>query len=523
MVGFGLNGEVGVDVGTLMWKLQTSAAVALALLMFSGGCGGALVLTDGGSESTDGGGLDAGLDGGMRLDAGLDGGLDAGTDGGAQQTADSGPPPGCQSDGVCPEGQYCDDEVWPPACATSPIHHVIIFVKENHTFDNYFGSFPGAEGTATAVTSNGPIPVTEAPDVPPHDLCHEHSCALTDLDHGKMDGWSLDGGSDIASDLLAYQQYYEQDIPNYWQYARNFTLGDHFFSGDLGPSFPGHLMALAAQSAWAIGNPSDYIPWTCDAAAGTTLPVMNPTTGQVSQVFPCFDIPSLPDLLPPTLDWRFYGTNYTSALGGVWTMFNAIRSIHDSPVAQSKIVSEANFDADVASGSLPAVTWVVNQDQDDEHPSYCISVCHGENYTVDRINSVMQSPLWQDTAILILWDDFGGWYDHVPPPVTLGPAASPYGWGMRVPLLVVSPYAKPGYIFKHNASQASVIHFTERVLGIHKSLHALDPAAQDSAVDDLFGAFDFHQPPNPPLVLPDRSCVSFGIPLLCSSSLGGSG
>ncbi|HEX9100625.1 MAG TPA: alkaline phosphatase family protein, partial [Polyangia bacterium] len=148
----------------------------------------------------------------------------------------------------------------PPASSASslaapiPIKHVVVIVKENHTFDNYFGSFPGAAGTTRCPTADGRCP--HAPDHTPRDLCHEHACALTEWDHGKMDGWDAVSGTSVNGDELAYAQYAESDIPNYWKYARTFTLGDHFFASMMGPSFPGHLFVLAAQAGWAVGNPN---------------------------------------------------------------------------------------------------------------------------------------------------------------------------------------------------------------------------------------------------------------------------
>jgi len=158
--------------------------------------------------------------------------------------------------GTTPDGSKTNDAAQDEPI---PIKHVIVIVKENHTFDNYFGSFPGAEGTTTASTSRGVIPVGEAPDKTPRDLCHEHACALTDWDNGKNDGWDAVSGSNVNGDNLAYDQYLEKDIPNYWQYARTFTLADHFFADVLGPSFPGHTFVLAAQAGWAYGSPNTQI------------------------------------------------------------------------------------------------------------------------------------------------------------------------------------------------------------------------------------------------------------------------
>jgi phospholipase C len=387
----------------------------------------------------------------------------------------------------------------------NPIKHVVVVVKENHTFDNYFGSFPGADGIAQIQTSSGPIAPPHAPDRTPRDLCHAHDCALTDYAGGAMSGWDQVSGSSQNGDNLAYAQYHEADIPNYWAYARHFGLGDRFFANVLGPSFPGHLFVLAAQTGWATGNPNTNILhpyWGCDQDTGSTLPVENQTTCTTENVFPCFQIPSVPDVLPAGVDWKFYGTNFY-VLPEIWSMFDAVSSIRNGP-GWANIVNASTFDSDVDAGTLPAVSWLVDQDLDDEHPNVG-SVCAGENWTVGHINHLMNSPLWNDTAILFTMDDFGGWYDHVKPPRQYGcDAAAPYGLGFRLPLIIISPYAKPG-IFHEVAEQASIPRFIERVFGA-QPLSSLDPAAQDGQANDLMNAFDFSQAPLPPLVLQTRTC-----------------
>lgn len=120
----------------------------------------------------------------------------------------------------------------------TPIKHVVVIVKENHTFDNYFGTFPGAEGTTSCLTTMGQIPTPHAPNSTSRDLCHEHSCALQDWDGAKMDGWLAVSGASMNNDNLFCAQYQQADLPNYWSYAKNFALGDHFFADVLGPSFP---------------------------------------------------------------------------------------------------------------------------------------------------------------------------------------------------------------------------------------------------------------------------------------------
>ena len=383
-----------------------------------------------------------------------------------------------------------------------PIKYVVVIVKENHTFDNYFGSFPGANGVSQIVLPTGQtFAPPHAPDQP-RDFCHTHDCALMDY----AGDWIDVPGATQNGDNLAFAQYQEADIPNYWQYARHFTLGDNFFANLLGPSFPGHMFTLAAQAGWATGNPPLAVShpfWGCDQSADATVPVEDQTTCQQTTPFPCFKIPSVPDILPAGTDWRFYGSNLY-LLSEIWSMFDAIDEIRNGPL-WGHVIDEKQFDIDVDQGALPPVSWLVDQDLDDEHPGYT-KVCDGENWTVQHLNHLMASPLWKQTAVIFTWDDFGGWYDHVKPPRQYGcnPNA-PYGLGFRVPLLIISPYAKPG-IFHEQAEQASIPRFIERVFGSTKTLHDLDPAAQDAQANDLFDAFDFTQDPLPPLPLTLRQC-----------------
>jgi phospholipase C len=449
---------------------------------------------------------------------------------------------GCKLTTPLPDGATTDGRPFdaPPGidgAPMTPLRHVVIIVKENHTFDNYFGSFPGAEGTLAADGSNrcptpedGPAPCTRPPDAPKRDLCHSHDCALTDWNGGKMDGWNHAGGSD-AGDGMAYQQYTETDLPHYWQYARHFTLADHYFSNVLGPSFPGHLFVLAAQAGWAISNPPFDVPgkvtinppavlgphpyWGCDQWAGDTVDVLAMGTTP-TKLFPCFDIPSIPDILPVGVDWKFYGSNWDGFFPEIWSMFDAVKAVRGDPARWARVVVADQLTTDIKNHSLPAVSWLVNQDEHSEHPNLEIpmvpvpplgGVCLGESWTVGFINQIMQSEYWASTAILVTMDDFGGWYDHVPPPRQYGgDAAHPYGLGFRLPLIVISPYARPGFVFKEPAESASIARFIEKIFGASGTLHDRDPAAQDAQANDLLGAFDFSQPPLPPLVLQPRTC-----------------
>lgn len=387
-----------------------------------------------------------------------------------------------------------------------PIDHVVVIVKENHTFDNYFGSFPGADGTSACHLKDGTaFSCPHAPNATPRDLCHGHSCALTDWAGGKMNGWE---DVDSNTDHLAWAQYAESDIPNYWKYARTFALADRYFAGMLGPSFPGHTFLIAAQAGWALGNPPTHVPssvnWGCDQPAADTVATLQGGTCTTADVAPCFDIPAVPDVLPPGVTWKFYGTNFYGVDPHPWSMFDAIKHIRNGD-GWKNVVDAREFISDIDNGTLPNVTWLVDQDLNDEHPAVG-EICPGENWTVSRINRLMRSEYWSHTAILFTMDDFGGWVDHVPPPRQYGcDATHPYGLGFRLPLIVISPYAKPGFVFHEQAEQASVPRFIERIFGA-PALSTLDPAAQDGQANDLLGAFDFKQAPLPPLVLDLRQC-----------------
>lgn len=385
-----------------------------------------------------------------------------------------------------------------------PIDHVVVIVNENHTFDNYFGSFPGAEGTDKAQTSQGTVKVKRPPLILLRDLCHSHKCALADWHGGAMDGW-LEGDTANAKDQLAFAQYIEADIPNFWQYARKFTLCDHFFSSMLGPSFPGHSFVLSAQAGWATGNPSQVVPWGCDDLSGTTVKTLDHGTCKEKSVFPCFTFPTIPDLLPKGVTWKFYGTTLPPLVGEVWSMFDAVKQIRKTS-RWNNVVDQSKFDSDVENGRLPNVAYLVPQDLHSEHPP--LNICIGENWVVGHINALMKSRYWKRLAIIITWDDFGGWYDHVRPPRQYGcDSKHPYGLGFRVPAIIISPYARPGFVMKGVAHQASIPKFIETIFHL-PSLHSKDSAAQDGPnTNDLTAAFDFNQKPNPPLVLKTRVCL----------------
>jgi phospholipase C len=371
-----------------------------------------------------------------------------------------------------------------PAQDIAAIQHTVFIIKENHTFDNYFGTFPEADGATSGLTSTSQmVPLTPMPDIYQPRLCNGWSCALQAIDGGKMDKFDL-----ISGALSAYTQVTEKDIPNYWAYARQFVLADRYFTSVHGPSIPNYFYAIAAQSGGAIDNGHDPGPGTdCAGASWGAFAVLD-SAGNITYQAPCFDFQTLADSLQSAgLTWKCYSSDGT---GGV---FNFIRQIYNSPDRQDHVAPTAQFVTDAQNGGLPAVSWLFPPSPKTEHPPE--SVCEGENWTVQQLNAVMQGPDWNSTVVFLTYDDFGGFYDHVPPP-----QLDAFGLGPRVPLLILSPFAKAGYISDTVCEHSSILKFVET----RYQLPAL--TARDRMASDMLDSFDFAQPPQPPLILQPRQC-----------------
>ncbi|HEY2474555.1 MAG TPA: alkaline phosphatase family protein [Candidatus Cybelea sp.] len=315
----------------------------------------------------------------------------------------------------------------------SPIKTVVIIVKENHTFDNYFGAFPGANGDPT---------LPQAPNPPTSDPNHTHQAWL---DRKK------------TATRLGYK---EADIPPYFAYARQFTLCDNFFSAVAGPSTPNHLMLIAADSP-LIDNPPTY-------------------RGQKQQTY---DLPSLPDQLDAAgLTWRNYGTGYP------FTLIAKLGTRNMNPAS--------DFAADAAAGQLPSVSWVYAPAALDEHPVG--NVTDGANWTAGIVEAVARSSQWPESVVFVTWDCWGGWVDHVDPPLlekwTDGTQFYPGG---RVGCIAISPYAKRAYLSHAQHTHVSLVKFCEVTFG----LRALNQ--RDTASDGMEDCFDFTSPPN--LTLPQNA------------------
>jgi phospholipase C len=365
-----------------------------------------------------------------------------------------------------------------PATGTIPIKHVIIIVEENHTFDNYFGTYPGANGINGSfrlpLSPGGPR--IQAPFRIPgvttdHNPCHTWTCAHRAYASGKMDGFLFtDGGSNLTMGYFDYRQ-----IPYYWDYASQFVLLDNFYSSVMADSLSNHLYLVAGQSGGL----------TFDARGGT----VNFTSSEVSNSTFFFNS-AVDELNAQGISWKYYAGGYQFLNN--WNPMPAFESFKRNQSMLKNLADPSSFAPDVKAGKLANVVWMMPPTEfESEHAPYNVSL--GEHLVVSAINTVMASSYWNSTAIFVTFDDYGGWYDHVPPP-----QLDEFGYGFRVPCLVISPYAKQGMIDHVQSDFTSLLKFVETV-------HSLQPlAARDSAASNMMEAFDFALAPRAPLVLPGR-------------------
>jgi len=281
------------------------------------------------------------------------------------------------------------------------------------------------------------------------------------------------------------------DLPNYYAYANNFVLGDNHFTSLHATSFPNHLYTISATSGGVISqgilaSAPAKTEVGCRADEGTTAQQID-TYGNLTAQYPCYDFLTLGDLLSAAgVSWKSYAPANIA-----YNAYNAINHIfNNTTVWNATYAPDTQFVTDVANGQLPAVSWLVTLGGN-EHPP--ISTCLGQNWAVQQINAVMQSTQYwvtEPTLIVMTWDDFGGFYDHVAPPFE-----DIYGLGPRAPILFISPFSPPGHVTHTQLESASVLKFIEQRWGL-PSL-----GQRDLFANDLSDSFNFAQAGNPPLVL----------------------
>jgi phospholipase C len=376
-----------------------------------------------------------------------------------------------------------------------PIEHVVVIMQENQSFDHLFGRFPGVDGARFGWDHGARRPLTHLALQQIPDLPHCWPCAVASYDHGRMDGFA----QGEAAERYAYTQLVQGDEPNYWAWAERYVLHDRFFSAARGPSYPNHLYMIAGQSAGAHDNPSrrhtpGSLTWGCDAPPEELVRIVH-GDGTSEWVHPCFDIPTIADRLNDArIPWAYYSATDTQP-GYIWSAFASIRKIFYGPSWKKHVFPVDGVVRAIDARPLPSVTWIMPRFQLSTHPG--ANFCYGENWATRVINAIMRSPDWDSTAIFLTWDEWGGFYDHVRPP-----RRDDFGLGFRVPLIVLSPYARAGTIAHKTTEFDSMLRFIEQNWRVQPI------AERDAHAPSLASDFDFSQEPTRPHPLPVRTdCV----------------
>jgi phospholipase C len=371
------------------------------------------------------------------------------------------------------------------------LKHVVIVIQENRSFDNLFSTFPNADGTKRGEMSNGrSIKLHMVNLYYPEYLYNSHAYFLTDYDHGKMDGFNLVDVGPGPCSRCAYAYVNPAQIRPYWTMAREYVLADHMFPSESSGSFPSHQDLIRGDTELndresLIDNPSNS-PWGCDAPSIAKAPIIR-KSGRVIMdgPFPCFTYRTIRDLLDAkNVSWKYYVPPLFSKGGRYWDAFDPIKVVRYGPEWSANVITpEKTVLKDIRAGSLAGVSWVIPDGANSDHAGLGTRDT-GPSWVAQVVNAIGRSRFWNSTAIIVVWDDWGGWYDHVPPP-----QLTYAGLGIRVPMIVISPYARKGYI-SHTVYQfGSVVKFVEQVFG----LGSLGTSDQRSA--SILDVFDFTQKP----------------------------
>jgi phospholipase C len=400
------------------------------------------------------------------------------------------------------------------------IKHVVLIVQENRSFDNLFNCFPGTECVTTGKMAD-PNDLSKVTTVKLHPVKFINCVGepgrtgkCGDFDHdwitaiynwNEMDGFARStfgaagGGAPVGTFPYAY--IYHNEITPYWDMAKQYTLLDRMFPDMFGPSFTAHLSLIAGTTSISdtraeVDTPEN-LPWSCDSVEGGAT---NPTT-VVAKVGPgmkgyhvalygqgpgpCF---TQFDTMADTLDakgvsWKYYAPSITDAGGQIWSEFGAIKKVRYGKDWKNVVTPQTTVLTDIKNGKLADMSWVIPDMLDSDHPSSDSN--KGPSWVATVVNTIGQSKYWNDTAIVVVWDDWGGWYDHVPPP-----QLDYDGLGIRVPALVISPYSQHGKVLHDQYQFGSILHFVEDVF----SLSSLN--VRDATSASLTGTFDFTQKPN---------------------------
>jgi phospholipase C len=393
--------------------------------------------------------------------------------------------PGSLSQGAIPAAHQ---SYWGAGSITK-IKHVIIVVQENRSFDNIFDGFPGAESKTYGYENNGNEVTLKSINWNAPTIYHGIEWVFTAYDSGKMDGFNLvpfDKPPNLPSGKASYKFIKRSLVAPYWDMAKQYVLADQMFPDSWGGSFPGHLNLIAGtsliSSTQAEQVPSNT-PWGCNAPPSTVTQLLNPqhqwsSTGP----FPCFtQFTTMKDTLDAAgVSWKYYAPSIQEDFGGrVWSEFSAISNVYNGPDWTNNVINpETTILTDITSGKLPAVSWVVPKSHNSDHD---VGDTGGPAWVSSVVNTLGQSSYWKSTAIVVVWDDWGGWYDDMPPP-----QLDWTGLGFRVPCIIISPYVQ-AHVSHTQYEFGSILKFVEQAFNLPTLGH------DDERATSISDSFDFTQ------------------------------
>ena len=379
----------------------------------------------------------------------------------------------------------------------SHIKHVVIIIQENRSVDNFFNGLPGADTVRIGSIPGGAVDLHPVDLAAPIDVDHQHKAFREEYDGGRMDGWVHADTLPRQDPTFPYAYVPREQIAEYWDMAERWTFADRMFQSNTGPSFPAHLYLIAGTADLVANNPNHLetsrFAWGCDSPPDATVTLMGPDDREVPGPFPCFNFRTLADDMDEqAVTWRYYAPSLDH-LGSIWSAFDAIRHIRYGADWSNVVSPETRVIADARAGRLPAVAWVVPTARDSDHAFPAKSNSrdvasvgqYGPQWVASVVNAIGEGPDWNDTAIFVVWDDWGGWYDHVAPP-----ELDRMGLGFRVPLIVISPYARRHYVSHIQHEFGSILKFTEFAMNL-PSLGTTDVRS-----DALYDCFNFAKPPD---------------------------
>ncbi len=391
------------------------------------------------------------------------------------------------------------------------IRHVVYVIQENRSFNDMFEGYPGADTTSTGKDSSGKkIPLQPISLKTTYEMDHSaHAMFLDCNGTGKLIGTQCRMNGFDSEQVYGsphngqYAYVPHAESKPYWDMAHEFVLADKMFASQLDESFVAHQYIIAAQAHSSVDVPFSY--WGCGGGKTDAVEIIKHDRMYGGQQQPCFNYETLGDELDNAgLEWRFYTSHYQVPFSGLWSGYQAVRHIYHGPDWKKDVITpQSRFLKDVRANKLASFTWITPLCKNSDHPA--CGGGGGPSWVASIVNAVGESKFWDSTVIFVQWDDWGGFYDAIPPP-----HKGYDGLGFRVGLIVISPYARKNYVSKVQYETASVLRFAEDTFGLAQ-LSDADTRATSPAGDCL----DFKQTPRKfvPIKAPEDAAFFLSEPL----------